>query len=244
MRKKVSKQALMQPSHLPLILLGVVMMGYGLVAALVGGWLSSQAMRGLITAGVYRSRLTAFDQTGGLIVGILFLGLFIWCAVVSKGLVRTAFSIGAVAAVGPILTGRSETLLFQVIHLPTMSAGSVLAGAVSTILFTLPMLILFILLASGRRVHRGCRWVAFASIFILLATAFFPIYVTVLAFLLKPGDPAVGRMIEVSSNVIKLRYLLPGLSFLFLALISQRFARQPEPAIKAADSLIVEGEPQ
>jgi hypothetical protein len=155
-----------------------------------------------------------------------------------------AFSIGVLASAAPILSGRAEVLLFQVIHLPTMSAGSVLAGAVTTILFTLPMLILFILLASGRRVPRGCRWLAFASIFLLLATAFFPIYVTVLAFLVRPGDPAVGRMIEVSSNVIKLRYLLPGLSFLFLALISQRFARQPEPAVEAADSLIVEGEPQ
>jgi hypothetical protein len=87
------------------------------------------------------------------------------------------------------------------------------------------MLILFILLACGGRVPRGCRWLSLASIFIMLGTAFYPIYVTVLAFLLKPGDPAVGRMIEVSSQVIKMRFILPGLCFLFLAFISMRFAR-------------------
>ncbi len=217
---------LFKKSHLPLTLLALVMIGYGLVTALVGSWFSNQAMRGLITAGAYRNRLAAFDQAAGLIAGIVFLALFVWCAIQSSGIVRTAFAIGAVASLAPILTGRVESLLFGRLGLPTMGAGSVLAGAVNTLLFALPMIILFILLASGRAVPRGCRWLSLASIFIVLATAFFPIYVTVLAFLLKPGDPAVGRMIEVSSQVIKLRYLLPGLSFLLLSLLSMR-ARLP-----------------
>jgi len=222
---KKSKQPLMRKSHLPLILLGAVMTGYGLVMALVGSWFSNQAMRGLITAGAYRSRLAAFDQTAGLIAGILFLVLYIMCAVYSSGIVRVAFSIGALASIAPVLSARAENLLFNVIGLPTMSAGSVIAGAVTTLLFALPMIILFILLACGRRVPRGCRWLSLVSIFVVLGTAFYPIYVTVLAFLLKPGDPAVGRMIEVSSQVIKMRFILPGLSFLFLSLISKRFER-------------------
>ena len=222
---KKSKQPLMRRTHLPLILLGTAMTVYGLVTALVGSWFSNQAMRGLITAGVYRSQQAAFEQAAGLIAGIAFLVLFILCAVYSSGIARTAFAIGAVASAAPILTGRAEHLLFDVIGLPTMSAGSVVAGAVTTLLFTLPMVILFILLASGSRVPRGCRWLSLASILIVLGTAFFPIYVTVLAFLLKPGDPAVGRMIEVSSQVIKLRFILPGLSFLLMSFLSMRFAR-------------------
>ncbi len=224
--QKKTKQPLMRKSHLPLILLGAVMASYGLITALVGSWFSNQAMRGLITAGAYQVRLTAFEQTAGLIAGILFFALFIWCAVASRGIVRVAFCFGALASVAPILAGRAEDLLFKVIGIPTMNAGSVIAGAVTTLLFALPMTIMFILLACGRRVPRGCRWLSLASIFIVLGTAFYPIYVTVLAFLLKPGDPAVGRMIEISSSVIKLRYLLPGLSFLFLALVSIRFARK------------------
>ena len=240
MKKIKSKRALMSKTHLPLILLGAAMALYGLVTALVGSWFSTQAMRGLMTTGAYSNRLAAFDKTAGLIAGILFLALFIWCAVNSKGVVRVAFSIGAVASVAPMLVGRVEHLLFSVIHLPTMSAGSVLAGAVITILFALPMTILFILLASGRRVPRSCRWVALVSIFIVLATAFYPIYVTVLAFLLKPGDPAVGRMIEVSTQVIKLRFLLPGLSFLVLTYFSMRFARKQPPAESSNTPMIGE----
>lgn len=234
---KKSKQPLMRKTHLPLILLGAAMTLYGLVTALVGSWFSTQAMRGLITAGTYRSQLAAFDQTAGLVAGIVFFVLFIWCAVNSYGIVRTAFSIGAVSSIAPVLAARAENLLFNVIGLPTMSAGSVLAGAVTTILFTLPMVILFILLACGGRVPRGIRWLALLSIFLVLATAFFPIYVTVLAFLLKPGDPAVGRMIEVSSQVIKLRFILPGLSFLLMAFISMRFARIHPAEIPAESEL-------
>lgn len=221
--KNKNPQPLMRSSHLPLILLGAVMAGYGLLTALVGSWLSSRAMGGIITAGAYRSRLMAFEQMTGLIAGILLLALFVWCAIgAATGLVRVAFVIGALASAAPVLVGRAEHLLFRVLGLPTMNAGSVIAGAVTTLVFALPMTVLFILLACGRRVPRGGRWLALASIFVVLGTAFFPIYVTVLAFLLKPGDPAVGQMIQVSSQVIKLRFILPGLSLLGLAWISIR----------------------
>jgi hypothetical protein len=219
-------QPLMRQSHIPLILLGAVMAGYGLLTAVVGSWLSSQAMRGLITAGAYRSRLLTFEQTAGLIAGLLLFLLFVLCAIRASGLVRVAFALGALASAAPLLAGRAERLLFQGLGLPTMGAGSVLAGAVITLLFALPMTLFFILLASGKRVPREGRWLALASIFVVLGTAFFPIYVTVLAFLLRPGDPAVGRMIQLSTQVIKLRFLLPGLSLLALSYISIRFARQ------------------
>ncbi len=217
---------LMRPSHLPLILVGATMVAYGLLTALVGSWLSNRAMRGLISTGAYRSRLGTFEGTAGLIAGLLFFVLFVLCAVRAAGGVRVAFAFGALASVAPILVGRAEHLLFRVIGLPTMSAGSVLAGAVITLLFTLPMTVMFILLASGRRVPRACRLLSLASILVVLGTAFFPIYVTVLAFLLRPGDPAVGRMIQVSTQVIKLRFILPGLSLLALALISMHYGRQ------------------
>jgi putative aldouronate transport system substrate-binding protein len=227
---KKSKQPLMRRSHLPLILLGAAMAIYGLVTALVASWFSNRAMLGLISAGEYRTQLPAFEQAAGVAAGILFLVLFIVIAIFASGIVRVAFAIGALASTAPLLAGRASEVLFGALGLPTFSAGSVVAGAVVTLLFTLPMIILFILLASGPRVPRGCRWLSLASIFLVLVTAFFPIYVTVLAFLLRPGDPAVGRMMEVSTQVIKLRYILPGLSFLLLSYLSVRFVRKQSAA--------------
>jgi hypothetical protein len=235
MDRKTS-QPLMQ-THLSLILLGSAITLYGLLTALVGGWLSNQAMTGAITAGRYRSSLAAFDSTAGILAGILFLALFIFGAVKSKGIVRVAFAIGAVASLSPVLATRAENLLFYVIGLPTMSAGSVLAGAVTALFFALPLTIAFILLASGKRVPTGCRWVSFVSIFVVLALAVYPIFVTVMAFLIKPGDPAVGQMMEISSTVIKLRYILLGLSFLLLAFFSMRFARKQQVTGAPAEDL-------
>jgi hypothetical protein len=233
MKKRIEKRPLLRNTHLPLFLLGAAMALYGLVSAVVWSVASSQAMRGLITAGQQRARLAAYEDTGGLIAGIVFMILFIWCAVLANRGPRAAFIIGALASFAPILAGRADTLLFDKLGL-VLPAGSVIAAALSTIVFTLPMLIFFIILACSRRVPRGCRWLAFASIFILLGTAFFPIYVTVLAFLLKPGDPAVGRMLEVSAKVIKLRYLLPGLSLLCLAYLSLRFSRKHQASVLEA----------
>jgi hypothetical protein len=227
--KKKTKQPLLRKTHLPLILLGAVMTLFGLLSAVVWSISSRQAMRGLISAGQLRIRLANFDSSGGLIAGLIFLALFIWCAVMSKGATRAAFIIWALASFGPILTGRSEGLLFDTLGL-VLPAGSVIAAALATLVFMLPMTIFFIILASSRRVPRGCRWLALASIFLVLGSALFPIVVTVFAFLIKPGDPGVGRMMEVGSQVVKLRYILPGLSILFMAYISMRFSRHQPSA--------------
>jgi len=94
----------------------------------------------------------------------------------------------------------------------------------------LPTTIFFIILACSRQVPRGCRWLTLASIFLVLGSALFPIVITIFAFLIKPGDLSVGRMMEVGSQVIKLRYILPGLSILFMAYISTRFSKNQPSA--------------
>ena len=228
MRKKI-KNPLMRSTHLPLILLGGAMTLFGLVSALMWSISSSQAMRGLITPGQQRIRLAGFESTGGLIAGLVFLGLFIWCAVLSKRGPRAAFIIGALSSFGPIMTGRMEGLLFDTLGLK-LPAGSVIAGALATILFALPITIAFIILVSSGRVPRGCRWLSLATIFLVLGAAFYPIIITVIAFLVKPGDPGVGRMMEVGAQVARLRYILPGLSLLLLAYLSIRFAKKQPTA--------------
>jgi len=221
-----SKRPLMSRSHLPMVILAGVLIVYGLATVAVGSWLSTRAMQGQMTVSAYRSQLASFEQGAGLVAGILLLVLFVACAAGSRGLVRVAFAIGAVAALGPALVGRAEGLLFGTLGLPTMSAGSVISAAVTVLLFALPLTILFVLFALGRRNPRAIRWLSLFLVFLVLATALFPVYVTVLAFLLKPGDPGVGAMMDVSSRVMQLRFILPGLGFLILALLSIRFARR------------------
>ncbi|MCU0520409.1 MAG: hypothetical protein MUF84_06950 [Anaerolineae bacterium] len=216
---------LMRGSHLTMTLLAAVTIVYGLATVLTGSWLSSQAMRGLMTVSAYRTQLAGFEQIAGAVASLLLLVLFVLCAIGSRGSVRVAFATGALASAGPALVGRAEPLLFRVIGLPTMGAGSVLSSAVTVLAYALPLTILFLLLAVGRNNPRGCRWLSMASILVVLGTALFPVYVTVLAFLLKPGDPGVGAMMDVSSRVMQLRFILPGLCLLVLSILSARYAR-------------------
>lgn len=220
--KPKTKQPLLKKSHLPMYLLGIMMATFGVVSAIIWTISSSQAMRGVITVGQLRARISSFESTGGLIAGILFLGLFIWCILSANKPFKTAFIVGGISSFAPILAPYSEMFLFEVLGL-RLPAGSVIAGALTTIVFTLPMTIFFIILATKRRVPRSCRWTSLVGIFAVLGTAFFPIYVTVLAFLINPGDPAVGRMMEISSQVIKMRFILPGLIIVLLAFFSSRF---------------------
>jgi hypothetical protein len=230
MKQNKPKQPLLEKSHLPLYLLGGVMALYGLASAVVWSISSNQAMRGLITAGQMRTRIASYESAAGPVASILFCALFIWCAVKAKGAARAAFVVGAFASFGPVLIYRAEGLLFDTLKL-VLPAGSVIAGALATLAFALPMTIAFIILTSSGRVPRNCRWVALGSIFIVILTALFPIVVTVVAFLVNPGDPGVGRMIAVSSQVIKLRYILPGLALALLAYLSARFTlTQPASA--------------
>ena len=231
--KKI-KQPMMQKSHLSLILLGAVMATYGLVTALVSGWLSKRAMLGEISAGAYRVRLVAFEGSASLVAGIAFLALFIWCALASKAIVRVAFCFGAVAALPTMLIGREHLL-------PVPSAFS---GPVTALLVAVPMVVMFILLACGRWVPRSCRWTAFASIFIVLFTAIFPVYVLLAITKIPVGSPLIvtfGKLEDVSTNVIKMRYLLPGLAFLLMAYFSLRFARN-QPVSETPVTVAPEGE--
>ena len=234
MKKLKTKRPLFEKSHLPLYLSGLVMTLYGLAGAVMWSISSNQAMLGQITAGQMRTRIAAYESTAGLIAGILFFILFIWCAVKARGAARAAFIVATLAGFGPILTARAEGLLFNTLKL-VLPAGSVVAGALATLAFALPMTIAFIILASSGRLPRSCRWVSLGSIFVVILTAFFPIAVTVVAFLVKPGDPGVGRMIEVSSQIIKLRYILPGLALILLAYFSARFALNMQAPAETAE---------
>jgi hypothetical protein len=233
MKPKI-KRPLLENSHLPMYLLGGAMTFFGLVSAIIWTISSRQAMRGVISVGQLRTRLSNFVSIGGLIAGISFLALFVWCIMSTKKPFRAAFIIGGIASFAPILAAHSETLLFGVLGL-RLPAGSVIADALTTIIFALPMIVFFIILASSKQAPCACRWSSVVGILAVLGTAFFPIYVTVLAFLVRPGDPAVGKMMEISSQVIKMRYIFPGLIIILLAYLSSRF--HPDLAVRDENAI-------
>ncbi|MDW7656939.1 MAG: hypothetical protein SCM11_07165 [Bacillota bacterium] len=220
--RHVVKKPFMMTTHLPMFFLSGIMMGYGILTFLINRWLSARVMRGIISVGAYQKQMTGLTATIGLIATLLLLVFSVWCAIQARGIVRTAFVFVVLASFGPLMVAQASNLLFNVIGLPTMGAGSVIAATFAALIFTLPMVIAFILLAASRRNPRAGRWVALTAVFVTLVTMVYPLYVTVLALLIMPGSPGLAPHMTTSAYLLYLRFALPGLCLLLLAWISLR----------------------
>ncbi len=220
--RHVVKKPFMMTTHLPMFFLSGVMMGYGILTFLINRWLSARVMRGIISVGAYQKQMTSLTATIGLIATLLLLVFSVWCVIQARGSVRTAFVFIVLASFGPLMVAQASNLLFNVIGLPTMGAGSVIAATFAALIFTLPMVIAFILLAAGRRNPRAGRWVALTAVFVTLVTMIYPLYVTVLALLIMPGSPGLAPHMSTSAYLLYLRFTLPGLCLLLLTWISLR----------------------
>ncbi len=223
--RQMVKNPLLTHSHLPLFLLAGTMIGYALATFILNRILSDRVMRGLISVSAYQNQLSRLVSAAGLAASVLLFGLAVWCVFQSRGISRAAFILTALASGGPLMVAQASRLLFQVLGLPTMGAGSVLAATFAALVFTLPMTIAFILLASSRSNPRPGRWIALVSALVTLAALVYPIYITVLALLITPGAPGLGPKMTASGYLLYLRFALPGLGLLLLALVSVRQKR-------------------
>ncbi len=218
--RQLQKRSLVQ-NHWPLFLLSASMIAYGTLTFFYNRYLGRAYRLGQITIGRYQSQLADFTYYSGLAASLLLLLLAAWCFALSQGSVRTAFAFMLPASFGPLLTAQASRLLFEVLGLPTMGAGSVLAATFAALVFTLPMIIVFIILASGRKNPRAARWLALLAVFITLAAMIYPLYVTVLALLIMPGSPGLAVHLTASSYLLYLRFVLPGLCLGLIGLTSR-----------------------
>ncbi len=218
--RQVQKRPLVT-NHWPLFLLAVSMIIYGTITFFYNRHLGRAFRLGLISIGKYQASLAEFTYYSGLAASLLILLLAAWCFFQSRGSVRTAFGFMLPASFGPLLTAQASKLLFEVLGLPTMGAGSVLAATFAALVFTLPMVIAFFILAGGRKNPRAVRWLALLGIFITLAAMIYPLYVTVLALLIMPGSPGLAPHMSASSYLLYLRFVLPGLCLFLIGLASR-----------------------
>lgn len=227
---KQGKKPLLEKSHWLLPGASLVLLIYGVASLSVSRWLATQAIRGSISVGSYQSRLASFYNITGAGASILLIILFLGAVLMARGIMRTAFVFAALAGFGPLLVAQSANLLFNIIGLPAMGAGSVIAAAAAALLYTLPLMVMFILIAAARRNLKSIRWLALISIFIALAAMIYPIYITVLAMLIRPGDPALGQLMTISGYILHFRFILPAVMLLIISLVSWKYAGQTPAA--------------
>lgn len=228
--RTLEKKPLLHKNHWLLTIAALVMLLYGLASLIVSRLLSQQAIKGSISVGSYQSKLAGFYNLSGIIATAIFIILLIWAAAMARGIIRTSLIFGALAGFGPLMVAQMANLLFNVIGISGMGAGSVMASAAAALLYTLPLTIMFILIAAARRNLRAVRWLALISVFITLTAMIYPIYITVLAMLIRPGDPGLGRLMTISGYILHFRFMLPAVMLLIISALSWRYAIRPVDA--------------
>lgn len=201
---------------------------YGVV-----GWagqrvLTARRTGGLLTPAQYLSAQSAFNLALGIAVSLALLGCFALCAIGSRGIARTAFLLGLPSGLGPIFALNASRILFSVLGLPTMDAGSVLAAAASAVVLMVPMIVTFLILAFSRRVGALSRWLLALAALLALLAAVFPVAVVVVSLLLMAGNPAVAPYMTAAGFVIYLRPVVLALG-LAAAYFPNRRARRIAP---------------
>jgi len=180
--------------------------------------LSSLILNNRIDISSYQSYIYSFN----LIVGILTsaaLAVFFAGAVrgSSRG-IRAGFIAGSVSVLAPIFGALSTAILFKMLRLPSMGAGSVIAAAVSTLLIILPCFVMLIIFACCKKLKRSSRVLGLIIALLSLLIAFFPLVVSVLSLVVMPGNPAMAPFMDLSAYLIHVRPIMIalGLSVVYL----------------------------
>ena len=209
--KAVHKQPLLARFHWALLAMIGTYALYGIVGWVGQRILTAQRTGGSISPSLYISAQAQFMLILGIVVTAILLACYVFCVAGAKGSRRVAFLLGLPSSFGPILAATASTLLFSVLHLPTMGAGSVLAAAASAIVLMFPAIIMFLMMAFNRKNTKGSRWLLALAALLSLIAALFPVVVTVLSLLVMAGNPAVAPYMTASAFVIHLRPIVLAL---------------------------------
>ena len=211
MKKSDAKEPLVEKNSWAVIGLICTFVLFGVISFLGQRILSTMILNNKMDLSTYQSRVYQFN----LIVGILFsVGLAVFFAATiggTSGSRRAGFAVGSISSLAPVFGALSTVILFRVIGLPSMGAGSVIAAAASALLMALPCLIMFIIFACCRKLKPSSRISGLLVGILTLLVALYPVTITVLSLVVMPGNPALAPFMQLSAYIIHARPLVIAL---------------------------------
>lgn len=174
--------------------------------------LSTMILKNKIGLNTYQNATYNFQLIIGIIASFSLAVFFIIAILGSRGLRRAGFIVGAFSSIAPIFGALATVILFRILRLPSMGAGSVIASAASAILISLPCFIMMILFAFCKKLKPGSRlWSMLISVLSLII-AIFPAIATALALVIAPGNLTAALLMQFSSYLIYLRPIVIAVS--------------------------------
>jgi MFS family permease len=200
---------------------------FGLVSFAGQRILSTMILQSKMDMSTYQNTLYSFNLTVGIISTAALAVCFIFAALGTSGGRRAAFFIGLISALAPVFGAVSTTLLFKVLRLPSMGAGSVIAAAVSAILIILPAFIMFLIFACSKKLEKGSRLLTLLIAILALIVAFFPVTIAVLALVVMPGNPAMAPLMQLSAYMIHVRPMMIALGLAVIYFMNRKNRTNP-----------------
>jgi len=167
-------------------------------------------MQNRISVSTYQNSIYRFNLIAGIVFSVALLVFFTGNILASSGSKRAAFIFGLPSSLAPIFSAVSTTLLFKVLGLPSMGAGSVIAAAASAVLMILPAFIMFMIFAFRKGLRKNSRFLILLIGILGLIIAFYPVVITVLALVVMPGNPSMTPLMQISTYMIHIRSLMIG----------------------------------
>lgn len=199
---------------------------FGVVSFVGQRILSSLILKNRIDVSTYQGVVYNFNLINGIIFSIALAVFFAACILGSSGSRRAGFIVGSVSSLAPVFGALSTTILFKLLGLPSMGAGSVIASAISALLIVLPYFIMIIIFAFCKKLRLKSRLLALLVAFISLLVAFFPVVVTVFALVLMPDNPLMFPLMQISAYVIHVRPLVIALGIGLVYFMNRDNGRQ------------------
>ncbi|HHY81432.1 MAG TPA: hypothetical protein GX505_01995 [Clostridiales bacterium] len=209
--KAVIRKPLMEKRNWAVIGLIIAFTLFGLVSFIGQRILSGMVMKNKIDISAYHGAVYNFNLTVGILASAALAFFFAACIVNTSGSRRAAFIAGLFSSIAPVFGALSTVILFEIIGLPSMGAGSVIASAVSAALLIIPCFIMFCIFVFNRTLSKGSRLLSFIVGFLALLIAFLPVAITVLAFVVMPNNPMMGPLMQLSAYLIHVRPIMIAL---------------------------------
>ncbi len=184
---------------------------FGLLSFIGQRILSTAVMKNQMDIDVFQEAVYTFNLVLGIIISIALAFFFVAAIWGSTGGRRAGFIVGLFSAAGPVFGALSTTILFEILHLPSMGAGSVIASASSALLLVLPCFIMFLVFVFNRKLKLSSRLIVLAVAIVSLLVAILLTVITVLALVVMPQNPIMRPLMNLSSYLIHVRGILLAL---------------------------------
>lgn len=190
--------------------LSIAYVMYGIVSFTGQRILSALTLKEKIDLAAYQRAVYNFRLSIGILATLSLILFFAMLIKTTKGSMRTGAIIGSVSSLSPLFDALSTTILFKILRLPSLGAGSVIGSAAAALLMSIPCFIMLLIFSREKGLKSIKKILLAIFSVVTLLIAFFPVTSALISLVIMPGNPATIPLMQISAYTIHLRPIVIG----------------------------------